>query len=109
MRLTLRKLASVSGVSKAHLSHIERGERFPSAHVLRRIAEPLGFDKHELFTLVGFLSPPTAEDTREKPADTIQALDPYVAKVLSEEPLEVQHSVIAILTILKSLANSMAR
>ena len=65
--LTLQELATVSGVSSSHLGRIERGERFPSAHILRKIAKPLGFDEDELFTLAGFLSPQTpgvAEDGR---------------------------------------------
>ena len=33
--LTLRKLAMVSDISSSHLSRIERGERFPSASILK--------------------------------------------------------------------------
>lgn len=35
--LTLRQLSQMSDVSSSHLAHIERGERFPSAHVLRNL------------------------------------------------------------------------
>ena len=59
--LTLQELAKTSGVSSSHLGRIERGERFPSARILRKIAKPLGFDEDELFTLAGFLSPQTAQ------------------------------------------------
>ena len=55
--LTLQELAAESRVSSSHLGRIERGERFPSARILRKIAKPLGFDEDELFTLAGFLSP----------------------------------------------------
>ena len=41
--LTLRELTTLSGVSSSHLGRIERGERFPSASILRKIAKPLGF------------------------------------------------------------------
>jgi transcriptional regulator with XRE-family HTH domain len=54
--LTLRELAVTSGVSSSHLGRIERGERFPSAHILRRIAKPLGCEETELLTLAGYLS-----------------------------------------------------
>lgn len=54
--LTLRELAATSGVSSSHLGRIERGERFPSAHILRRIAKPLGLEEDELFTMAGYLS-----------------------------------------------------
>ncbi len=60
--MTLGELAAASGVSSSHLGRIERGERFPSAHMLRKIAKPLGFEETELLTLGGFLSPqPSAE------------------------------------------------
>ena len=56
-RLTLSQLSAMSGVSSSHLGRIERGERYPSASILRRIAKPLGFDEDELFTLAGYLTP----------------------------------------------------
>jgi len=105
--LTLQELASISGVSPSHLGRVERGERFPSAHVLRGIAKPLGFDEDELFTLAGYLSPQSvdkAETYRGYPAGQI---DPYVARVLAQEPVDVQRAVIAILTILKNIGQSM--
>jgi transcriptional regulator with XRE-family HTH domain len=102
--LTLQELAAASSVSSSHLGRIERGERFPSAHILRRIAKPLGFNEDELFTIAGFLSPQTSGVADEGRAYSGRQLDPYVAKVLSEEPLEVQRSVIGILTMLKSVA-----
>jgi len=109
MRLTLRELATASGISASHLGRIDKGERFPSAYVLRRIAKPLAFDENELFTLAGFLSPIPAEEAKRKPRGTVLGLDPYVAKVLAEEPLEVQRAVIRILAILKSLARRIVR
>ena len=86
MALTLAELAERSGVSASHLGRIERGERFPSARTLRRIAKPLGFDE-------------------SLPEDGGQ-LDPYVATVLSQEPVSIQHAVVGIVTILKSIAES---
>jgi transcriptional regulator with XRE-family HTH domain len=107
--LTLQELASMSGVSASHLGRIERGERFPSAHVLRKIAKPLGFGEDGLFTLAGYLSP--------QPSDVVDAnseyaggkVDPYVAGMLAQEPVEVQLALTAILTILKNIARNMAK
>jgi len=106
--LTLRGLATISGTSSSHLGRIEKGERFPSAHILRRIAKPLGFEESELFTLANYLSPqpPTASEVTE---DNVGRLDPYVASVLSQESVEVQHTVVGILSILKSLAQEKPR
>ena len=103
--LTLQELAATSGVSSSHLGRIERGERFPSARILRRIAKPLGFDEDELFTLAGFLSPHTSGVAEERTSGySSRQLDPYVAKMLAEESIEVQRAVIGILSILKSVA-----
>lgn len=108
--LTLRDLSAMAGVSASHLGRIERGERFPSGSVLRKIAGPLGFEEDELFTLAGYLSPQqvgVAESRVEygRRGD----LDPYVARVLVQEPVDVQRAVIGILSILNSIAKTSAR
>ncbi len=104
--LTLHEISEVSGVSTSHLGRIEKGERFPSADILQRIAGPLGFSESEIFTLAGYLS---SNDERDKQIVPIEKsrLDPYVAKVLGQEPIEVQRAVVGILTILKSIAGSL--
>jgi transcriptional regulator with XRE-family HTH domain len=108
--LTLQELAAASGVSSSHLGRIERGERFPSARILRKIARPLGFDEDELFTLAGFLSPqPPGVAEEMSPGYTARQLDPYVAKMLAEEPVEVQRAIIGVLSILKSIAKGMSK
>ena len=106
--LTLHELSSASGVSPSHLGRIEKGERYPSAFILQRIARPLGFNEDELFTLAGYLTPHISE--REETVETTKKgeLDPYVARVLSQEPVEVQRAVVGILTILKSIAFSVS-
>ena len=106
--LTLRELTDLSGVSSSHLGRIERGERYPSASILRRIAKPLGFEEDELFTLAGYLSPQPSGIAEAQPDYSGRRLDPYVAKVLAEEPVEMQRAVIGILSMLKSIARSAA-
>jgi len=105
--LTLQQVAAMSGVSPSHLGRIEKGERFPSASILRKIARPLGFDEDELFTLAGYLSPRPPSIAEKNPEYSGGRLDPYVARVLSQEPVDVQRAVIGILTILKSIARSL--
>jgi transcriptional regulator with XRE-family HTH domain len=107
--LTLQELAQESGVSSSHLGRIERGERFPSARILRKIAKPLGFNEDELFTLAGFLTPPTSEVGEKSASYASRQLDPYVAKMLAEETPEIQRSVIGILSLLKSIARSSSK
>jgi len=104
--MTLSKLAAASGVSSSHLGRIERGQRFPSAYILRKIAKPLGFEESELLTLGGFLSPqPSAEVDRHSAGQ----VDPYVASVLSQEPVEVQRAVVGILSVMKGITRGMNR
>jgi len=104
--MTLQELARASGVSPSHLGRIERGDRFPSARTLGKIAKPLGSSESELFALAGYLSPPPAGEIG-KPSGG--RLDPYVDSVLSQEPVEVQRAVLAVLSILKSMAREMTK
>ena len=99
--LTLHQLGASSGVSSSHLGRIERGERFPSGKVLRKIAKALELDESQLLMLAGYLSPqPSGEEY------DLRRLDPYVAKVLSEEPVTVQRAVVSLLTVVKAIAKS---
>ena len=100
--LTLRELSAATGVSTSHLGRIERGERFPSGRILQKIAKPLGFGEDEIFTHAGYLSPQAS--TTESETGGGAEVDPYVAGVLAQEPVAMQHTVIGILAILKSLA-----
>ena len=105
--LTLRELSARSGVSSSHLGRIERGERYPSARILQRMAKPLGFEESELFALAGYLSPGQLTDAGTTGVDTALRLDPLVARMLAQEPPEIQRAVIAILSLLKSIAKSL--
>jgi len=104
LELTLRELAARSGISASHLARVERGERFPSGHILRKIAKPLGLDESLLMTIAGYL-PPHPPGVAGEEYD-LRRLDPYVAKVLSEEPVHVQRAVVSLLTIVKAIAKA---
>ncbi len=107
--LTLQELAGLSGTSPSHLGRVERSERFPSARILRKLAKPLGFGENELFTLAGYLSPQPSATSEAQPSYGGGQLDPYVSRVLAQEPVETQRAVIGILSILKSIAKSTAQ
>ena len=107
--LTLQELSAKSGVSSSHLGRIERSERFPSAHTLRKIARPLGFEEDELFTLADYLPPQPRRIAEESSSYSGRRVDPYVARALAQEPVDVQRVVIGILAILKSIAKSIAK
>jgi len=53
--LTLKQLASLSGVSAAYISRVERGERFPSVTILKTLAKPLQVPEIVLFSWAGYL------------------------------------------------------
>jgi len=106
--LTLQELSAKTGISPSHLGRIERGGRFPSAGVLRKIARPLGFGEEELFTLAGYLSPRQGDTIAETPPVYSAGLDPYVARVLAQETPEMQRAVLGILSILKGLARTVS-
>lgn len=100
--MTLRELAFVSGVSASYLGRIENGDRFPSASVLKKIGAPLGFDEEEIFALAGYLSSTAINIKESPPGYNGGRLDPYVRRMLGNEPVEIQRAVLGILSILKS-------
>lgn len=50
-KITLNELAKMTGISKSHLSNIERGEKEPSISMLIRIALALRIDERELYKI----------------------------------------------------------
>jgi transcriptional regulator with XRE-family HTH domain len=103
-KLTLHELSDASGVSPSHLGRIEKGERFPSAAILRRIARPLGLSEGEIFTLAGYLTPTVSSNIKSESVPVENRLDPYVVQILSKEPVEVQRAVVEMLSVVKSVA-----
>ena len=105
MAHTLSELAMLSEVSTSHLARIERGERFPSASILKRIAKPLGLSEIELFTVAGYLPSTSPETGQSVTMDSIYNLDSYVAAVLASEPVSRQRAIIGIFNILKAISS----
>lgn len=103
--LTRGELSAAGGVSLSYLGRIEKGERFPSAYILRKIAKPLGFEEDELLTLGDFLSSQPSSTGRNEAQ--FGRLDSVVGMMLSQEPVEVQRAVIGILSILKTIARGL--
>jgi transcriptional regulator with XRE-family HTH domain len=65
--LSVRKLASMAGVSNPYLSQIERGLRRPSADILNGIAKALRISAETLYVQAGIL------DERERPDDDLMS------------------------------------
>jgi transcriptional regulator with XRE-family HTH domain len=107
MHITQKELAKTAGVSPSCLARLEIGDRFPSARILRKLANPLGFDEIELFTAADYL-PPQSSDMLAS-GTHIGKLDPTVAWALSQEPIEAQRAMLAIFSALKHIANGITR
>jgi len=104
--LTLRELAAQSGVSPSYLGRIERGDRFPSANTLRKIAKPLISNVNDLFILAGYLPPQQDAVSESSPNNNGKRLDPYVSRTLAQEPLEIQRAAVSILAIIKNVSRT---
>ena len=104
MTLTLQNLAKAASVSASHIGRIERGERFPSATILQRIAKHLGYRESELFTFAGYLSTDSTSIVQDGGITHTEGLDSYVASVLASEPLTTQRAVVGLLAILKAIS-----
>jgi transcriptional regulator with XRE-family HTH domain len=106
---TLQELAVRSGVSPSHLGRMERGERFPSANILRKIAKPLNLDVNELFILAGYIPPQPDNISESQSNHKGGQLDPYVSWLLAQEPPGVQRAVIGILSVIKGISQANSR
>ena len=75
-RLSLRELASLSKVSNAYLSQVERGLHQPSVRVLRAIADALELSSEQMMVYAGLAAAPPGTSTvkRVRPTDTERAI-----------------------------------
>ena len=71
--LTLQLLSQRSKVSVSHVARIERGERFPSGHILHKLASPLDFSEVELLKLANFMSRDASDDRLDRLKKEIKA------------------------------------
>lgn len=67
--LSLRKLASMAGVSNPYLSQIERGLRRPSADILNGIAKALRISAETLYVQAGIL-----DERKQTHGDLVSAI-----------------------------------
>ena len=108
MGLSIEDIARQTGISASHLSRIEGGERRPSGHVLQKAARSLKFEESELMFAAGYLTKVPATDSDALPAFEGH-LDPFVARMLAQEPVEVQRLAYAMALAMKSAARDLYR
>jgi transcriptional regulator with XRE-family HTH domain len=82
-KLSVRQLASLTGVSNPYLSQVERGLRRPSAEVLQQLAKGLRISAEALYVRAGILDD-GPRGTVEVAIDTDEGLTARQKKVLLE-------------------------
>ena len=105
--LTRAKLGEMAGLSSSVICRVERGERFPTARTLHKLAKVLDISEVELFIRADYLSEP--ESNKKIEEDTqIMKLDPRVIFELTKEPVKTQRAVLTLLKMLRSIATDIA-
>lgn len=108
MGLSIQAVADKTGISGSHLSRIEGGERRPSGQVLQKLAKPLSFEESELMLAAGYFTERPKADRDDLPA--IEGhLDPLVARILAQEPVETQRLAYSMALVMKSVARDLYR
>jgi transcriptional regulator with XRE-family HTH domain len=82
-RLSVRQLATLTGVSNPYLSQVERGLRRPSAEVLQQLAKGLRISAEALYVRAGILED-GPRGTVELAIETDEGLSPRQKKMLLE-------------------------
>ncbi len=83
--MSLRQLATLSNVSNAYLSQIERGLHQPSFKVVQSIAEALNISTEYLLSQSGWLTPPDGATREQSGTEAAIQSDP----VLTEDEKQV--------------------
>jgi len=83
--LTLVELSELTGVDTSYLGRIENGKRFPSAHILRKLAVPLEYSEAELLKLAGYLSPDRIDERITKMKEAMKGEIKTAMSILAEK------------------------
>jgi transcriptional regulator with XRE-family HTH domain len=91
-RLSLRDLATLTDVSNAYLSQIERGMHEPSVRVLRAIAEALSLPPDELLREAGLLDAEADQNADARSTEAAIRADPNLTGAQKDALLTVYRS-----------------
>jgi transcriptional regulator with XRE-family HTH domain len=95
-KLSLREMASMTSVSNAYLSQIERGLHQPSLKVLRSIADALQLSTEQLLAQAGGMTPdPGAPETPAGDTEECIRRDPRLTELQRQALLGVYRSFVA--------------
>ena len=84
LNLSQPKLAELANLSTHYIASIETSRKFPTPDVLERLAEALGIESHELFT-VSYSAKKELENLRNDIICEIKALNVTLADDIKEE------------------------
>jgi transcriptional regulator with XRE-family HTH domain len=93
--MSLREMASLTSVSNAYLSQVERGLHEPSLRVLRSIAQALSIAPEDLLRRANFMAPKSeAPEPESAPPDTEAAImaDPRLTPAQRDALVNVYRS-----------------
>jgi len=82
-KLTQAKLAEKAGISTQYIAMIELSRQFPTPEVLERIADALGIEANELFTV------------EQTPEDAMKRLQKDMIKEIKQVIIEVLETTLA--------------
>ena len=101
-QLSLREMATMTAVSNAYLSQVERNLHQPSLKVMQSIADALGIPTADLLRQAGITTPDAADSattgsSESKNLDTERAIrtDPRLSQAQREALLGVYRSFLA--------------
>ena len=106
--MSLREMASLTSVSNAYLSQIERGLHQPSLRVLRSIAQALRIAPEELLRRTNFIPSRDEADAASSADAAAQAAPPDTEAAIAADPRLTQGQREALLNVYRSFRDSRA-
>jgi transcriptional regulator with XRE-family HTH domain len=106
--MSLREMASLTSVSNAYLSQIERGLHQPSLRVLRSIAQALRIAPEELLRRANFIPSRDEADAASSADAAAQAAPPDTEAAIAADPRLTPGQREALLNVYRSFRDSRA-
>ena len=90
LNISQPKLAELANLSTHYIASIETSRKFPTPDVLERLAEALGIETHELFS-VSYSAKKELENLRNDIINEVKALNGTLADDITEEIKSIKH------------------
>ena len=90
LNISQPKLAELANLSTHYIASIETSRKFPTPDVLERLAEALGIESHELFS-VSYSAKKELENLRNDIIGEVKALNETLADDITEEIKSIKY------------------